>query len=172
MDIKIGNLTITSFCSKNLEHLKFKKELKKDDLIYEFVSVDIDKDLREVENQEEIEIGNSYIVKDNNQLVGYIHILAITGSSDVVELRYAVHPEFRRLGYIEHSDINHKGYGQQILEKCSDYLFDYYNVNNVELHIRKDNEPSIGCAKKARYQCVGENNDEYYYIYRKTNIKK
>lgn len=167
MNVKIGNLTITSFCEENVEHIRFRKDLKNDDPIYDFVSVDIEKELHEVENQKEVEIGNSYIIKDRNQLIGYVYFLSINDSLDIVELRYAVHPEFRRLGYIGYSDSNRKGYGEQILEECSSYLFNRDNINGIELHIRKDNEASIGCAKKAKYECVGENNDEYYYIYRK-----
>ena len=43
---------------------------------------------------------------------------------------------------------------------------------NIDLHIRKDNEASIGCAKKANYQCVGMNDEEYYYIYRLSKGKR
>ena len=103
---------------------------------------------------------SSYIVADKYKLVGYVYLDII--SDGVVELRYAVHPEFRRLSCFNY---NGKGYGQQILEECRDYLFTLDNINNIELYIRKDNDASIGCAKKAKYKCIGSNEDEYYYIY-------
>lgn len=146
---------ITSFCSNNVDHLKFRRDLKKDGFIYDFVSIDIESDLIEASNEEEIELENSYIIQDKDKLVGYIYIKAIPEEVDIVELRYAVHPEYRRLSY-----------GQQILEECSKYLFKFDSINSVELHIRKDNDASIGCAEKAKYKRLGENNDEYYYIYR------
>lgn len=146
---------ITSYCAENHEHIKFKWDLVKDEFIYEFVSTNIGKDLQEVSNDEDIELENSYIIQDKDKLVGYIYIKAIPEEVDTVELRYAVHPEYRRLSY-----------GQQILEECSKYLFNFDGINSVELHIRKDNDASIGCAEKAKYKRLGENNDEYYYIYK------
>lgn len=166
MNISIGNLMITSFCSQNPEHVRFKWDLAMDDAIYEFVSIDIKNDLHEVKNEEEIELENSYIIQDKDNLVGYIYIEGISESEGIVELRYAIHPEYRRLGYLGYSDSNRKGYGQQILEECSNYLFNFDDIDCVELHIRKDNEASIGCAEKAKYKRIGENDDFYYYIYR------
>lgn len=166
MKINIGNLIITSFCSNNIEHIKFRNDLKEDDPIYDFVSTTIEDDLQEVYS-DELELEQSYVIQDKNKLVGYIYIKGISEENGIVELRYAVHPEFRRLGYIGYKDESRKGYGQQILEECSNYLFTFDDINSVELHIRKDNEASIGCAEKAKYKCLGENNDEYFYIYRK-----
>lgn len=166
MKISIGNLTITDFCSKNIEHVKFRKELANDDSIYVFVSIDMEHDLHEVSNQEQLEFGNYYIVQEENRLVGCVYVQMLSEEDKNVELRYAVHPEYRRMGYLGHSDLERKGYGQQILEECSYYLFTFDNIDSVDLHIRKDNEASIGCAKKAKYKKIGENYDEYYYIYR------
>lgn len=165
MNIKIGNLMITSFCSENIEHLKFRNDLKEDEAIYDYVSTNIEYDLQEIDNQEEINLEEaSYIIAEKDKLVGYVYLDIV--EAGVVELRYAVHPEYRRLGYLGYSDSNRKGYGQQILEECRDYLFTLKDINSIELHIRKDNEASIGCAKKAKYKCIGENANEYYYIYR------
>ena len=166
MQISIGNLMITNFCSDSIKHQKFRFDLIRDDAIYEFVSTSIGKDLIELEESEDIELEHSYIIQDNDELVGYIYIEGISEEEGIVELRYAVHPEYRRLGFLGQSDSNRRGYGQQILEECSKYLFTFDNINTVELHIRKDNYPSLGCAKKAKYKCVSENNNEYYYVYR------
>ena len=165
MQISIGNLIITSFCIDSIKHQKFRFDLIRDDAIYEFVSTSIGKDLIELEESEDIELEHSYIIQDNDELVGYIYIEVISEEEVIVELRYAVHPEYRRLGFLGQSDSNRRGYGQQILEECSKYLFTFDNINTVELHIRKDNYPSLGCAKKAKYN-VSENNNEYYYVYR------
>ena len=167
MNIKIGNLSITSYCAENPEHIKFKWDLTKDESIYEFVSTTIGRDLHEVIKDDELELENSYIIQNKNNPVGYIYIERISETEGIVELRYAVHPEYRRLGFLGYHDQNRKGYGQQILEECSNYLFTFDDINSVELHIRKDNEASIGCAEKAKYKRIGENEEEYYYIYRR-----
>ena len=129
MNIPIGNLTITSFCSQNATHIKFRHDLSQDDAFYEFVSIDIEKDLHEVSNDEKLELENAYIIQDKDKLVGYIYIEGISETEEIVELRYAIHPEFRRLGYLGYSDSNRRGYWEQILEECSRYLF-YNNKNN------------------------------------------
>ena len=149
MDISIGKLNITSFCLENLEHIKFRNELKEDDLIYEFVSTSIESD---------IELENSYIIRTKDELVGYIYLKLISEEDNIVELRYSVHPKYRGLGY-----------GKRILEECRQFLFNV-DMNCVELHIRKDNENSIRCAESAEYELTGENNDEYFYIYK--SLKK
>lgn len=167
MQISIGNLMVTSFCTENIKHQKFRLDLAHDEAIYEFVSTSIDKDLYEVDD-EKIEIDHSYMIQDNDKLVGYIYTKSISIENKIIELRYAVHPEYRRLGYLGYSDSNRKGYGEQILEECSNYLFTFNNINSIDLHIRKDNIASIGCAKKAKFKCIGTNEEEYYYIYRRS----
>lgn len=166
MQVSIGNLMITSFCSENMKHKKFRFDLIKDEKIYEFVSTTIGIDLCDCEENDDIQLEHSYIIQDKDKLVGYIYIQTISEEEGIVELRYAVHPEYRRLGYMGYHDNNRKGYGEQILEECGNYLFTFDDINHIDLHIRKDNEASIGCAKKANYQCVGMNDEEYYYIYR------
>lgn len=168
MQISIGNLKITSFCAGNSQHQKFRFDLMRDDAIYEFVSTTIGKDLDEYEEEDDIKLEHSYMIQDHDKLVGYIYTEGISKEEGIVELRYAVHPEYRRLKFLGYSDPNRKGYGQQILEECCRYLFTFDDINSVDLHIRKDNDASIGCAKKAKYKCVGENDDEYYYIYRRS----
>lgn len=167
MNILIGNLNITSYCVENIDHIKFRHDLVEDDLIYEFVSTTVGNDLLETQEIGKLELGYSYIIEDHKKPIGYIYIGSIENSKDIVELRYAVHPEFRRLGYLGYSNSSRRGYGQQILEECSNYLFTLDNIEGVELHIRKDNEASIGCAQKAKYKCIGTNEEEYYYIYGK-----
>ena len=165
MNKNIGNLTITSFCKDNIEHIKFIKDLQKDELIYTFVSVDIKNDIKETTSND-IEIGSSYLIAENEKLVGYICLKKIYNVDNVVELRYAVHPKCRRFKYLGYSDENRKGYGQLILEECRDYLLTIDGIDNIELHIRKDNDASIGCAVKSKYKRIGSNDEEYYHIYR------
>lgn len=166
MNISIGNLTITEYCIQNPKHERFRLELMEDDCIYDFVSTTIGDDLTVPTESNDLELEHSYIIEDKHQPVGYIYIEGISEDEGIVELRYAVHPEYRRLGFIGYSDTNRKGYGQQILEECGNYLFTFDNIHSVELHIRKDNEASIGCAEKAKYKRIGEYEAEYYYIYR------
>lgn len=170
MHKSIGNLVITSFCSDIAEHVKFKWDLSQDDKVYDFVSIDIGNDLVKYEledkNDDVIKFEHSYIVENDDKPVGYIYTKDL--EHGVVELRYAVHPLYRRLNFIGYSDINRHGYGEQILRECSDYLFSFPDIKAIDLHIRKDNEASIGCAKKAKYKCIGSCEEEYYYIYRKS----
>lgn len=172
MKIPIGNLTITNYCVENINHINFRHDLIEDDSIYEFVSTTVGNDLLETKEMEKFELGYSYIIEDYEKPIGYIYIGSIDNSKNIVELRYAVHPEYRRLGYLGYPNSSRKGYGQRILEECSNYLFTLNNIEGVELHIRKDNEASIGCAKKAKYKCIGTNEEEYYYIYRTLKEEK
>lgn len=166
MNIPIGNLVITDFCNQKPKHVKFRWDLVKDESIYEFVSTSIGDDLTVPTKGDDLELEHSYVIEDNHKPVGYIYIEGLSETQGTVELRYAVHPEYRRLGFLGYSDFNRKGYGQQILEECSNYLFTFDDINSIELHIRKDNEASIGCAEKAKYKRIGEYEAEYYYIYR------
>lgn len=166
MNISIGNLNITNYCIENVSHIKFRHDLIEDDFIYEFVSTSIGNDLLEFCEKDSLELGCSYIIEDKGNPIGYIYLGSIGNETDVIELRYAVHSEYRRLGYLGYSDSNRKGYGQLILEECAKYLFKTVNIKAVELHIRKDNEASIRCAEKAKYKRVGSNEEEYYYTYR------
>ena len=154
MNIPIGNLSITSFCESNIEHIKFRKELAKDGFIYDFLSHTVEKDLIEIYDNDEIELGQTYLITEENKIIGYIYIGLINDKKGILELRYAVHPKFRR-----------KGYGKQILEQCRDYLFTFEDVNSVELDIRIDNDRSINCAEKAKYKCISLESDSYY-VYR------
>lgn len=172
MNISIGNLTITNFCTQNPEHVTFKCDLVKDQSIYDFVSTNIGDDLIVPTESDDLELDHSYVIEDNHKPIGYIYIEGLSQTQGVVELRYAVHPEYRRLGFLGYSDSNRRGYGQQILEECSNYLFTFEDINSIELHIRKDNEASIGCAEKAKYKCIGEYKAEYYYIYRMSRGSK
>lgn len=164
MNISVGNLMITSFCENNAKHRKFRLELAHDEKIYEFVSVCIMNDLTNDSNSNNIELGHSYIIENNRKLVGYIYIEEIDSIEGTIELRYAVHPEYRN---IKRRINTKKSYGQMILEECSNYLFTLDNINNIDLHIRKDNEISIKCAEKSKYKCIGTNEEYYYYIYRR-----
>lgn len=167
MNIKIGNLTITNFCCKNVDHIMFIRKLEEDDLIYDFVSTSVGEDLMNTSDSDNIELGNCYIVSDDEIPVGIVYFMEIKNNNSFIELRGAIHPEYRRLGYLGYHDPDRTGYGEMILKECSDYLFSLPSIDGVELHIRKDNIASIGCAIKSDYICEGENNDEYYYVYRK-----
>lgn len=166
MYIPIGNLNITSYCIENLSHIQFRRDLIDDDSIYEFVSTSIGNDLLETCEKDILELGYSYIIEDDKKPIGYIYLGDIENETGIIELRYAVHPEYRRLRHLKNSNLNRKGYGQLILEECAKYLFTFDSIKAVELHIRKDNEASIGCAEKAKYKRIGSNEEEYYYTYR------
>ena len=167
MNIKIGNLTITNFCFNNIDHIMFKKVLDDDDLIYDFVSTTVGEDLINTTDSDNIILDNAYIVCDGEIPVGVVYFMEIKDNNSFIELRGAIHPEYRRLGYLGYHDSDRTGYGEMILKECSDYLFHFPGIDGVELHIRKDNIASIGCAIKSGYIYEGENNNEYYYVYRK-----
>ncbi len=98
------------------------------------------KSLSKKMNQKSI-YDNSYIVKDiySNALIGYVHLFS--PSIDEISLVYAVHPDFRGLGY-----------GKGILSSTTEFILkNNININKIELIIHPDNFISACTAVSSGY---------------------
>lgn len=151
MDISIGNLTISSFCVDNVEHIIFRKELIEDKCFHKFFPhFTEDTVLKPIINDNEIKLKNSYIIRDNNKLVGWIRI---GGIDKDITFDCAVHPSFRKMGY-----------GSMIIDECSNYLFENDIAQEIECVIREDNSDCINCISKHKYKRIGK--FDQFYIYK------
>lgn len=140
MTKSIGNLKITSFCSDNAEHIKFAREVTEDLLIRKYVSHNMDEWLEDSENTDKLYVGPAYIIKHNEQLVGFIRMASLAKDGRL-NLHYGVHPEHRK---------NH--YGTKILTEVPNYIFETMpNVEKIQLFIKSINESSIRCAKNTGF---------------------
>ena len=141
MKIQLDSLVITEYCSNNIEKCHFVKEIAKDHLVCYFVSKVMDEFFEDSDQLEDIFVGASYIVQDNNDLIGFIHLSFV--HEDVLNLHYGVHPKFRR---------NVKHYGAKILKETKNCLFERFSdVSEIELYINEINRGSIKCAEEAGY---------------------
>ncbi len=149
MKVKLENLELESFICNNIDHFIFREELASDQSIKEYLK-NIRARLQELpEKVTTLQYRTSYIVKDHDQLVGYVHLEEIESNS--LELHYAVHPNYRG-----------NGYGVQILNEVGKYLLEYDdNIKFLKLYIDPHNVVSKRCAQEAGYQYQKEKH--YYY---------
>lgn len=150
VNIQIGKLEITSFCEENPKHKLFKRDLMDDKFMGYFLPDIQEKDfLRPCETQNQIQIGNYYIAKEKDNLVGWFFL---KGSNRSCALDCGVQPHFRK-----------NGYGTLILQEYRDYFFKENIVDEIELVIKNTNAGAINCAKKAKYKQLGRFDDFYIY---------
>ena len=157
MKIKLKTLSLNTYNVDNRKQYRFVDEMKNDPLVKEFVSEITDHYLIKAKNDEQIEIGSSYLVSEQKKLVGYIRLneLDVNG---VLTLHYAVHPDLRK-----------QGYGTKILVEVSDYAFKNIDrVTKIRLYIRNYNKGSIKCAEHAGFKLQKNLIEENPLVYVKT----
>ena len=148
MEIKLKNLVVTDYDSRDMDKVKFVRDVANDKDIRRYVSNDIDQWLmRPHYTNDALENCVVYMVKDKDKIVGLFKPAVYYGTD--IGLDYAVHPDFRR-----------KGYGTKILLEVSDYFFDR-NVERVSLCIDNTNIGSINAAINAGF---GKRNVGYQMI--------
>lgn len=150
MQIQLQTLSLESFICSDIDHFVFREELAHDEKIKEYLK-NIKGRLQELPNDlPEIQENASYIVKDAEKLIGYVHLENIT-PFHCLELHYAVHAKYRG-----------QGYGVRILKEVSQYILENKNdVKELQLSIFHTNQKSRNCALMAGYQ-YQKNNDIYY----------
>ena len=153
MRIKLTSLDIVSYDKESKKKIRFLKEMNEDILIGIYFKDIIRDMIDERKDRKDMEIGYGYLVEDKKKLVGFVQPIRI--EKNVLDINYAVHPDYRRLGY-----------GVKILNEISSYYFSN-NVKSVRLYINKDNIRSMGCALKAGFHQEGEINNKHLYVYMK-----
>ena len=157
MFTKIGVLTLNIIDRNNRNELEFIKKLCKDETITSrFQGITLD--LSNIEKKEFFD--HSFIVKHNENYVGYIKIGAYNEDEKSVYLRAAIDKDKR--GY---------SYGKTLLDEITEYIFkNYLKVESIRLKIASDNKPSLMTANACGYEWL---RDDFYiktnpYINKKT----
>ena len=142
----LETLSLYTFDKDNKEHLFFIKELFFDESIKKWVQGVSDGLLR---NDKKEFFGHGFLVKYNNDFIGYIGISNYIKEEASVYLRYAISKNKRGLKY-----------GESLLSEITDYIFQKYSeVESIRLKIASDNKASMMTAHACNYTIL--ENDLY-----------
>lgn len=140
MKIKLKTLSLITYDMNKKKHYHFVKDITSDQLMNKFIPEPIENQLIESTLDDKVEVGSSYIVGEDKNLIGYIRFNELD-EFGVLTLHYGVGPDFRR-----------KNYGTKILQEVSEYAFKNINeVEKVRLYINAINKGSIKCAENANF---------------------
>ena len=93
-----------------------------------------------------------FIVKDNNDYVGYLGIGSFNKQEKSVYLRAGID-----------SDKTGNGYGKKILGEITEYIFsNYEEIESIRLKIDRENIPSLKTANACGYTWL---RDDFYVKY-------
>ena len=146
---KLDTLSLYLFDKTNDEDIIFIKNICGDTSIKKwFQGITIG--LLTNKNQDFFDHG--FIVKENNEYIGYIGISNFNIEESSVYLRAAILKDKRGLSY-----------GETLLAEITDYIFDNYtNVESIRLKIAKENIPSLQTANACDYKWL---KDDIYIKY-------
>lgn len=150
MYIKLKDLAITNYNSNDISNIKFVKDIKDANRLDSYLYNCIDEMIRKSEGRSNLTIGYGYIIKDAENLIGFVRPARIN-NINTLDLDYGVHPKYR-----------HQGYGTKILVEVSDFFLENIErIHKVKLNIDISNEYSLKCAKKAGFievesDCTGQ----------------
>lgn len=140
MDKKIGDFELVSYDNMNVEHVKFKNELTKDQDFKNYFGTFFAKNIDDIfASANELEVNKAFLLLDDEKIIGMIRIFSYH-EAGFLNLQYAINPLYR----------NQK-YGTRILKEISNYLFEN-GVKVIDLNIDKSNIGSIKCATKVGYE--------------------
>ena len=91
---------------------------------------------------------HGYLVKLNNDIVGYLYVSGITNNN--IYLEYSVR-----------SDYRNQKIARRLLDSVTNYICENYNINEIKLNIYKDNRASQKVAEECGYYL--EDEEEYLY---------
>lgn len=103
-------------------------------------------------HEDEFKLESGYLVELNGKIIGYIYFSSI--SNYRIYLEYSILKSERR-----------KGYGKLLLSEATDYIFNNYNIRNINLNIDKSNLASMELALSCGYTY-----DENELIYNNNSI--
>lgn len=143
--MKMDTLYLVSFDKDNKQHLEFVMELLHDETIKErFQGI-----FTTLSNISDDIYDSAYLVKDGNELIGYIDISNLDDDG-AIYLREAVSEK-------------HRGncYGSRILKEVTKFLFNNVGeVERIKLRIASDNISSLKTADACGYKWLEK---DYYY---------
>lgn len=132
--MKIEDIELVKFDENDIKHIKLLKEFTTGDSNSKFIH-----DIKErlIMNNDNL-FGNGYIVKIEDEIVGYFYISPVV--RDKVELEYSILKSYRG-----------RGLGRKILNKVSKYLLDNYNIKDAYLTIDPSNQNSTFIAEESGF---------------------
>lgn len=135
---KLNTLTLHTFDKEDREALAFLKKLISDNSIKErFQGMTAGL----LSNPKNNFFGCGFLVKSNNEFVGYIGIGNYNNDEKSTYLRAAIDKDKRGLEY-----------GKTLLAEITEYIFQNYpQVENIRLKIARDNKPSLMTANACDY---------------------
>ena len=137
MEVKLNSLTVTDYDQKDLEKVKFVKEVSKDKEIKNNVYPHPEKWLTLPNDTDDVEECCTYMVKDDDNLVGFFKTSSYFDKG--IGIDYAVHSNYRN-----------KGYGSKILLEVSNYFLKH-NAERIILCINNSNVASRKAAEHAGF---------------------
>ena len=144
--IKLTNLTLHTFNNESRNDLEFVKKLCKDEAIKKWVHGVTGGLLKNPNNEF---FGYTFIVKDNEEYVGFIKIGNFNNNENCVYLRAGISADKRKMNY-----------GKMLLSEITEYIFSNYdNVHSIKLKIANDNRASLKTAEACGYSWIS---DDFY----------
>lgn len=153
MKVKMKSLFLLDYKKEKRQYERFLEELNSDILIYNYLSKHLKEELILSEGDDRIEKNKGYIVSvDGRKLIGCVCFYE-SDFKKFINLRYTIHPEYRK-----------KGYGRHLLKEATDFSFqNFKEIEGVELLIHPENKRSIKIANSLGYQEL-ENDKIKQYI--------
>lgn len=153
MVLKLGDLEIYSYNSKDAEQRHLVYVLKEDVDFRKYVTKKLDERLSETSMGGGLQFNSSYLVKYKNEFVGYIRLEDLRWDG-LLDIEWDVSPEYR----------NQK-YGKIIIESVSNYILETFSeVKKLRGVIDKSNYASRQVAKNSGFS-EEEVDKEYNYDY-------
>ena len=137
MEVKLNSLIVTDYDKNDIEKVRFVKEVSIDKDIKNNVYPYPEKWLTLPNDTDNIEECCSYMIKDNNHLIGFFKTSSYFDKG--IGIDYAVHSNYRN-----------KGYGSKILLEVSNYFFKH-DIEKIILCINNSNIASCKAAEHAGF---------------------
>lgn len=94
----------------------------------------------------------SIVLKEKNELIGYVSLMDINFINQTATLGIFIGDEKNR----------NKGYGKEAIKLILNYGFNYLNINNIMLHVYSFNKKAINLYEKIGFKKIGVRRDSIY----------
>lgn len=148
-NIPLGEINLESIDISSRKHQKAISKLR--DFEARKMMFDVKQTVNSIKNNREV--GNSYLVKKNENYIGYIYI------SD------AKSDESRVISMMIEKSVRNKGYGRIILNSVSSYLFEHDLAKSIFVYVKDKNIKSKSLVSSCGYSKVGKLADSNTEIY-------
>lgn len=140
------------------KHKKLNEEFKSGDSLSEYIH-QISERLESSKYNDKTIYQSAFVVECNEIPIGYLYIS--NKINDEVFLEYSILKEYRK-----------KGYGSELLNEITNYLFECCNIKNIRLDIDPSNKNSILLASNCGYYFDEEEYETRNFIGKMQFIKE